>query len=178
MSFLSGRLTEKMVIPVTCCDEQGTAFFIGKSQLITARHVVREHFCNPGAPEQIFVNVNGNQYTCRAEELGGMADIALLTITEDEPYEAPDFLSLLKDEFVENLALKVYGYPQEVAMGVNLVELSVMNRLEIKGWNDRALVRLDTLRLANYDGLSGSPVVNKEGRVIGVLTQQTNETLG
>lgn len=175
---MSGRLTEKMVIPVTCCDEQGTAFFIGKSQLITARHVVREHFCNPGAPEQIFVNVNGNQYTCRAEGLGGMADIALLTITEDEPYEAPDFLSLLKDEFVENLALKVYGYPQEVAMGVNLVELSVMNRLEIKGWNDRALVRLDTLRLANYDGLSGSPVVNKEGRVIGVLTQQTNETLG
>ena len=175
---MSGRLIENMVIPVTCCDEQGTAFFIGKSQLITARHVVREHFCNPGAPEQIFVNVNGNQYTCRAEGLGGMADIALLTITEDEPYEAPDFLSLLKDEFVENLALKVYGYPQEVAMGVNLVELSVMNRLEIKGWNDRALVRLDTLRLANYDGLSGSPVVNKEGRVIGVLTQQTNETLG
>ena len=59
-----------------------------------------------------------------------------------------------------------------------MVELSVMNRLEIKGWNDRALVRHDTLKLANYDGLSGAPVVNKEGRAIGILTQQTNETLG
>jgi len=178
MSFLSGRLTEQMVVPVTCCDEQGTAFFIGKSQLITARHVVREHFCNPDAPEPVFAIVQGTSYICRAEELGGIADIALLTITADEPYEAPDCLKLLKDEFVENLTLKAYGYPQEVAMGVNLVELSVMNRLEIKGWNDRALVRRDTLRLVNYDGLSGSPVVNKEGRVIGVLTQQTNETLG
>ena len=175
---MSGRLTEQMVVSVTCCDEQGTAFFIGKSLLITARHVVREHFCNPEAPEPVFASVRGYSYTCRAESLGGMADIALLTITADVPYEAPDFLKLLKDEFVEDLALKVYGYPQEVAMGVNLVELSVMNRLEIKGWNDRALVRHDTLKLANYDGLSGSPVVNKEGRVIGILTQQTNETLG
>lgn len=178
MSFLNGRLTEQVIVPVTCCEEQGTAFFIDKSQLITARHVVREHFCNPDAPEPIFVNVKGKLYTCRAEELGGVADIALLTITDNEPYEAPDFLNLLKDTFVKDLALKVYGYPQEVAMGANLVELSVMNRLEIKGLNDRSLVRHDTLKLANYDGLSGAPVVNKEGRAIGILTQQTNETLG
>ena len=178
MNFLNGRLTEQIVVPVTCCDEQGTAFFVGKNQLITARHVVREHFSTPLAPEPVYISVKGTKYTCRAEELGGIIDVALLTITEDEPYEAEDYLILLKDEFVENLSLKVYGYPQEVAMGVNLVELSVMNRLEINGWNDRALVRKDELRLNNYDGLSGSPVVNLEGRVIGVLTHQTNEILG
>ena len=59
MNFLNGKVTEKLVVPVKCCTEQGTAFFIGRKQLITARHVVREHFNNPGAPEPIFIYVEG-----------------------------------------------------------------------------------------------------------------------
>lgn len=175
---MNGKDIEKIVVPVECCAEQGTAFFINKRQLMTARHVVREHFSDPASPEPIYIKLGGDSMLCSAVDLKGNADIALLTIDNAVNYNAPEWLPLLKDEFVKDLELRVYGYPQEVAMGVNLVDLSVANRLEINGWNDRAVVRKDVLHLVNYDGLSGSPVVNKEGRVIGVLTIQTNETLG
>ena len=177
MSFLNGKIVEKLVVPVKCCTEQGTAFFVGVQQLLTARHVVREHFCNPKAPEPIYVNVGGEDVLCKAVELGSKTDVALLIIDE-EKCNSQEFLKLLKDEYVEDLKLKIYGYPREVAMGMNLVEISVRNRLEISGWNDRTVIRDDILHLHRYDGLSGAPVVNRQGRVVGILTQQTNETLG
>lgn len=175
---MNGKDIEQIVVPVECCAEQGTAFFVGERQLMTARHVVHEHFSNPASPEPIYIKLGSVCILCNAVDLKGNADIALLTIDKGESYNASDWLTLLKDEFVKDLELRVYGYPQEVAMGANLVELAVANRLPISGWNDRAVVRKDVLHLMDYDGLSGSPVVNKEGRVIGVLTLQINETLG
>lgn len=176
---MNGKDIEQIVVPVECCSEQGTAFFISKQQLMTARHVVRGHFSNPASPEPIYIKVAGTSILCKAVDLKGRMDIALLTIDIVEAYYAPEWLTLLKDDYIPKLELRVYGYPQEVAMGINLVAMAVANRLNIKeGWNDRALVRKDELHLLNYDGLSGSPVVNNEGRVIGVLTIQTNEMLG
>ena len=176
---MNGKDIEQIVVPVECCSEQGTAFFISKQQLMTARHVVREHFSNPASPEPIYIKVDGTSILCKADDLKGKTDIALLTIDKGETYYVPEWLTLLKDDYIPKLELRVYGYPQEVAMGINLVAMAVANRLNIKeGWNDRALIRKDELHLLNYDGLSGSPVVNNEGRVIGVLTIQTNETLG
>ena len=180
MSYLNGKITERLIVPVVCGTEQGTAFFIGGQQLMTARHVVRAYFASTSAPEQILLTLPDRSILCRAEELaldGKTEDVALLTIADGEEYVTSDWLTLLYDEFVDKLSLRLYGYPQELAMGERLVSLEVRNRLEIDRWNDRTLTRDDRLELKYYDGMSGSPVVNKGGRVIGVATMQNNQSL-
>lgn len=180
MSYLSTKMAENMVVPVRCESKRGTAFFVGPTQLLTARHVVKAHFQSAEMP--VFITVGGKHILCHAEELTlpeEAIDLALLRVVENSDYEASEYLILLRDEFVPNLPLRVYGYPEEVAMGMNLVNLDVRNRLKIDGgeWNDRALVRDDMLHLSQYDGLSGAPVISKSGRVVGVVVLQINETL-
>ena len=94
---MNGKDIEQIVVPVECCAEQGTAFFINKRQLMTARHVVREHFSNPASPEPIYIKLGGVSILCNAIDLKENADIALLTIDNTVNYKAPEWLPLLKD---------------------------------------------------------------------------------
>ena len=180
MSYLNTKIAENIVVPVHCETKRGTAFFVSPTQLLTARHVVKAHFQSAETP--IYIVVANRQILCRAEELSmpdNAIDLALLSIAVEQDYQAMEYLTLLCDEFVPNLPLRIYGYPEEVAMGMNLVNLEVRNRLKIDGgvWNDRALVRDDMLHLHQYDGLSGAPVISKSGRVVGIVVLQINETL-
>lgn len=180
MSFLSGKQIEKIVVPVACESKQGTAFFISATQLLTARHVVKDHFASGVARLPIYIYIAGKKVLCEGKELsipGKSVDLALLTI--NEKYQSTEFLSLVCDKYTKNMPVHVYGYPQEVAMGCNLVELAAKNGLEIEGGelHDRALVREDKLSIRNYEGLSGAPVIGKTGRVLGVIVVQINETL-
>ena len=180
MSYLNSVIVENMVVPVSCETKRGTAFFISPTQLLTARHVVKAHFQSAATP--VYIMVAGRHILCRAEELSlpdDVIDLALLTIISEQDYQSEDYLQLLCDDFIKDLPLHIYGYPDEVAMGMNLVDIAVRNRLKIEGgdWNDRALVRDDKLHLQQYDGLSGSPVVSKSGRVVGIVVLQINETL-
>lgn len=181
MSYLSGNIAERIVVPVICGTEQGTAFFIGRQQLMTARHVVRDYFASQSAIVPIYLKLPDRYVLCQAAELGvedRTEDAALLTVDDSEVYQSAEWLTLLSDEFVGKLSLRLYGYPNELAMGERLVQLEVRNRLEIDSWVDRTLTRDDSLALRYYDGMSGSPVVNREGRVIGVATMQNNQVLG
>ena len=182
MSYLNGKTVETLVVPVHCESEQGTAFFISDTQLLTARHVVKAHFQSVAAPAAIYIDVAGQSLLCKGEELsipGNAIDLALLTVVSEADYHATEYMTLLCDVYVKNMPLRVYGYPQEMAMGCNLVDLEVRNRLEIEGgvWNNRTLIRDDKLALHNFDGLSGSPVVSMSGRVTGIIVLQINETL-
>lgn len=181
MSYLHGRIIEQVVVPVRCDSMQGTAFFINERQLLTARHVVGMHIDSAAQPA-IKIDVAGKELLCKAEDVSTdiyRIDLALLTIVSEDDYRCMEPLPLLSDEYVQGQELCVYGYPQEVAMGSNLVSLSVQNGLEIIDgeWGNRALKRMDGLSICNYDGLSGSPVVNESGRVVGVIVVQFNETL-
>lgn len=181
MSYLNGKMVSNIVVPVYCESDQGTAFFINSKQLLTARHVVKAHFQSTSSPAAIYICVSGQNLLCKGEELSypRNIDLALLTIVSEEDYQSAEYLTLLCDQYVRNLSFHVYGYPQELAIGRNLVEMDVRNGLEIVGgvWNDRALIRDDKLAIHSFDGLSGAPVVSISGRVIGIIVLQINETL-
>ncbi|EEN81970.1 hypothetical protein POREN0001_0673 [Porphyromonas endodontalis ATCC 35406] len=179
---MNAKTLETIIVPVRCESEQGTAFFISETQLLTARHVVKAHFQSTVASAPTHIYLPGQTLLCRGEELSTTEkkiDLALLTIAPEESYHSTESLSLLCDEYVKNMPLHIYGYPQELAMGRNLVDLEVRNSIEIKDgeWNDRALTRDDKCTLHNYDGLSGSPVVSISGRVNGIIVLQINEML-
>ena len=57
MSYLNGKTVETLVVPVHCESEQGTAFFISDTQLLTARHVVKAHFQSVAAPLPLFISM-------------------------------------------------------------------------------------------------------------------------
>ncbi len=184
MSYLNDTEKERLIVPVRCDTKQGTAFFINETQLLTARHVVSAHVNSLRASVPIYIEVEGKKLKCKGVALSvgeNKIDLALLTLDSNEKYrcENPEPLQLLCDKYVQGQTLYVYGYPREVAMGCNLVDMEVENGLEIANGahGDRALIRKSGLNIRNYDGLSGSPVVSVSGRVVGVIVVQFNETL-
>lgn len=67
MSYLNAKIAERLIVPVQCETSCGTAFFIGPTLLLTARHVVKAHFQSSEMP--VYIIVSGKRILCRAEEL-------------------------------------------------------------------------------------------------------------
>ena len=165
-----------IVVPVWCGSERGTAFFISPTKLLTAFHVVAEYVADDS---DIFISVNGITTECNCEELAKGRDIAILTCVsyknECSPY------SLLASDCRKGQVLSVVGYPEELGNGVDAFSFSVVNVrtiTSIPNQFDIVVRRIDTLALSTYMGLSGSPVVNDFGSVVGIVTDELYNSLG
>lgn len=165
-----------IVVPVWCGSERGTAFFISPTKLLTAFHVVAEYVADGS---DIFINVNGITTECNCEELAKGRDIAILTCVsyknECSPY------SLLASDCRKGQVLSVVGYPEELGNGVDAFSFSVVNVRTITSIpNQFGIVvrRIDTFALSTYMGMSGSPVVNDFGSVVGIVTDELYNSLG
>ena len=76
------------IAKVKCGDNEGTAFFIDKARLLTAKHVVMNYFANN---EAILVKLGDEEYPCNAikdETLGSNIDVAILTPINPFPEES------------------------------------------------------------------------------------------
>ena len=165
-----------IVVPVWCGSERGTAFFISPTKLLTAFHVVAEYVADDS---DIFISVNGITTECTCEELAKGRDIAILTCVsyknECSPY------SLLAADCRKGQVLSVVGYPEELGNGIDAFSFSVVNVrsiTSIPNQFDIVVRRIDTFELSTYMGLSGSPVVNDFGSVVGIVTDELYNSLG
>ena len=165
-----------IVVPVRCGSERGTAFFISPTKLLTAFHVVAEYVADDS---DIFISVNGITAECTCEELAKGRDIAILTCVsyknECSPY------SLLASDCRKGQVLSVVGYPEELGNGVDAFSFSVVNVrtiTSIPNQFDIVVRRIDTFALSTYMGMSGSPVVNDFGSVVGIVTDELYNSLG
>lgn len=165
-----------IVVPVWCGSEKGTAFFISPTKLLTAFHVVAEYVADDS---DIFISVNGITTECTCEELAKGRDIAILTcvsyINECSPY------SLLSSDCRKGQVLSIVGYPEELGNGIDAFSFSVVNVrtiTSIPNQFDIVVRRIDKFALSTYMGMSGSPVVNDFGSVVGIVTDELYNSLG
>lgn len=165
-----------IVVPVRCGSERGTAFFISPTKLLTAFHVVAEHVADDS---DIFISVNGITAECTCEELAKGRDIAILTCVsyknECSPY------SLLTSDCRKGQVLSVVGYPEELGNGVDAFSFSVVNVrtiTSIPNQFDIVVRRIDSFALSTYIGMSGAPVINDFGSVVGAVTDELYNSLG
>lgn len=165
-----------IVVPVWCGSERGTAFFISPTKLLTAFHVVAEYVADDS---DIFISVNGITAECTCEELVKGRDIAILTCVSYKNECSP--FSLLASDCRKGQVLSVVGYPKELGNGVDAFSFSVVNVrtiTSIPNQFDIVVRRIDTFALSTYMGMSGSPVVNDFGSVVGVVTDELYNSLG
>lgn len=165
-----------IVVPVWCGSERGTAFFISPTKLLTAFHVVAEYVADDS---DIFISVNGITTECTCEELAKGKDIAILNCV-DYTNECTS-LQLLASDCRKGQVLSIVGYPEELGNGIDAFSFSVMSVRSvpsIPNQFDIVVRRIDTLALSTYMGMSGSPVINDFGSVVGVVTDELYNSLG
>lgn len=173
------------IVPVQCGSSRGTAFFINSTQLLTAWHVVADHF-NPDCNEAVSIKILGKDIPCIGVSFKSKYDISLLEVEgdfEESNTGADDdnCIPILSTDFIKDLELQIIGYPQEIGNGVDYFGVSVRNYRKLDDVSkqfDTMVIRTDQVTFSTYVGFSGSPVLNEFGSAIGVVTDQFHNSLG
>lgn len=170
------ELAGTTIVPVWCGNERGTAFFISETQLLTAFHVIVENKVDGSA---IYINVDGLDVECSCEDVAKDRDLALLTCKD---YKNDKFhFRLLASDCRKGQSLSIIGYPEELGNGIDIFRFNVTNVRSISNpayQFDIIVRRTDELSLSSYSGMSGSPVINEFGSVVGIATDELYNTLG
>jgi serine protease Do len=151
--------------PAPTFDRGGTGFLIdGKGYLITSAHVVK------GAT-QIDVQNTLGEYNARIIYMDPFADIAVLKI-EDTAYHAfnglPYGISRTGGELGEDLF--TLGYPRpEIVYGKGYMSAETGFQGDTTAFQ---------LTIAANPGNSGTPVLNNDGEVIGIVTSSQHNAQG
>ena len=170
------QLAGTAVVPVVCESYKGTAFFIAPNLLLTARHIVVD-----AEPEDdsTYIIVGGAKVFCDVEYFTKDVDVALLH-TKDFSQDYGYCLPLLAGDMIKQ-ELNIIGYPYELG---NCIDYFI---IKVENWKDCGNIsrgfdifvrRLENNLFQSYRGFSGSPVINHNGQVVGVVTDQFTGTLG
>lgn len=148
-------------------NEKGTGFFISKNRILTCKHVIDK------LTGEIIIEKCHNQngkLTAKVLDSCEQIDYALLQLNED--FESEYFLELCDSEIIEEEKIKVFGYPNDDQgqKAGEKIEGTIDSKL-----HDDDLVQDVSLKIdayapeTEYEGFSGSPVLNDYNQVISVL---------
>lgn len=176
---------------------QGTGFFVSKDgYIVTAAHVISEPVDEKDekgaiqAAKDIFVLVGPHYdvYKCRVVGIDGVGDIGVLKIDMDDSFNVNNYpitdqryLPFLEKAKTGELAY-VLGYP----LGTDLSSFSMGIVRNERFVAPSLFIPFNVVLITSpaYQGNSGSPIVNVDGDVIGLLTfvyyanEQTFESIG
>lgn len=147
---------------------RATGFIIDAANnfIITNAHVVRE------AKHQLIVENNkGEQFTAKAVYVNLKNDLAILKVTDKDFKKLPPFPYSIRKTNAE-LGEQVYmlGYPkQEIVYGEGYI--SARNGYQL----DTIYCQLST---SANQGNSGSPIINKKGELLGIITSMETNAEG
>lgn len=160
----------------------GTGFVIsGDGLIVTNRHLIRdwEYNATPGAATgqttKIDVVFPGQRRddaiaaTVYKLSAGPETDIAILKITPPPDMPVVQGLETEPAQINQGEDIAVIGYP----LGMDLLNLTGSARIETSlstGVVSRVTPSMIQLNIRAYQGNSGGPVLNRRGRVIGILT--------
>jgi len=153
------------VCKITCGKELGTGFFVAPGLLITAFHVVFDHF-----EDAAVINVNHEAESWVGEAVAHDAnlDVCLLKIARTEG----DVLTLLAGRKQLNQACHLFGYPYHArATGLALTGKLVQVLDGERG--DMLVGELNIEGHYDFGGLSGGPII-VDGNVAGVVQRQVD----
>lgn len=171
------------VVPVRCGNITGTAFFVSDDLLLTATHVISQYIDNSES-YKIRVCIMDEWVECDIAYNFLPADVVLLRCSKAN--QCDHKLNLLASDCPEGEELKIVGFPQEIGNGVDYFGVDVRNSRHLnkdgkddisRGFNV-VVIRTDELGFSSYGGFSGSPVLNANGDVVGIATDQFYNTLG
>lgn len=170
------KLIFSTVVPVVCGNCRGTAFFVSPDTLITARHILVDYIIDENP---IVVKLGDKEVLCRMEAIGLDGENVDVVLLRSVDYTQKEYLKLLSAKFNESAKLTITGYPSEFGNCSELISIDVHDRLNTHQHDyDTMVVRTDSLAFTSYKGFSGSPVLNENGSVIGIATNQYNCSLG
>lgn len=176
---------------------QGTGFFVSDDgYIVTAAHVITESVddknqkgaIRPAKDIYVLVSPRYEVYKCRVVGIDGVGDIGVLKIEMDEPFNMNNhpiknqkYLPFLESSKTGELAF-VLGYP----LGTDLSSFSMGIVRNERFVAPSLFIPFNVVLITSpaYQGNSGSPIVNINGEVIGLLTfvyyanEQTFESIG